>query len=112
MNRRTLILVLAAMLAVLTAVAVFLVVKGRTVTIKLDENPTTGYRWEYVLSNDNVCLVSDEYVAKASKNIVGAGGTRIFKFRKRAEGSCDISFYYRRSWEEFPKKPDYTYTVK
>lgn len=47
---------------------------GDIFTIKLNENPTTGYSWNLTLGN-GLQLVSDQYIAKkVPAGIVGSGG--------------------------------------
>jgi len=91
------------------------VLSGQTFTIKLDENPTTGYAW--------VSSVSDETIVKeqssgyepsaAGTQIVGSGGTRSFIYKAQKAGVATITFVYRRSWEETPAETIvYNVTVK
>lgn len=81
----------------------------RDLLLELDENPTTGYRWEYVLEGD-VQVVKDNYIAPDKTGLVGAGGTRVFEFKApENKEECSVKLYYRRSWETFPDSPDCTY---
>ncbi len=69
---------------------------GKTFTIKLDENPTTGYSWTYTISDENIVkLVKDDYVPddKTGK-LVGSGGSRMLTFEGAAKGNADISLAY------------------
>lgn len=77
--------------------------------IELKENPTTGYRWEYLTDDSVLSLVSDEYVINAKEGIVGAGGVRTFVFEVLQNKDAEINLYYRRSWEVFPATPDVIY---
>ncbi len=35
----------------------------------------------------------------AEENIVGAGGTELFRFKGLSKGETEITFNYKRSWE-------------
>ena len=73
------------------------------VTISLDENPSTGYGWEYAASADGILtLTADEYHSDAPAGVVGAGGIRAFSFSGLKEGTVTLTFTYLRSWEGDP----------
>ena len=81
----------------------------KTVSIELDENPTTGYRWEFFTDDEILLLVEDNYTTQSQEGIVGAGGKRTFVFEVLKDEDTTIDFYYRRSWEPFPDSPSCTY---
>ncbi|HEX2958540.1 MAG TPA: protease inhibitor I42 family protein [Chitinispirillaceae bacterium] len=78
--------------------------RGRTVeveaqsivTIRLDENPTTGYRWN-VETADRLELVGDSF--EKTGDSIGAGGVRVFQFRTLGAGSHRLSIKKWRDWE-------------
>ena len=73
------------------------------VTISLDENPSTGYGWQYSVSADGVlALVDDQYHSDAPAGIDGAGGIRSFSFSGLKEGKVEITLTYLRAWEGDP----------
>lgn len=73
------------------------------VTISLDENPSTGYGWEYKPSADGVVqLTADDYRSDAPVGVVGAGGIRSLSFAGIAEGTVRLTFDYLRPWEGAP----------
>ena len=74
---------------------------GEELTIKLDENPTTGYQWSYTVSDESiVALSSDEYVTDSTaEDVEGAGGQRVLTFKAKSKGSAVIDMVYERSWE-------------
>ena len=75
-----------------------------------DENPTTGYSWNYAIDINHTCgpegsitLTNDEYIKnEASNRMVGVGGKRYFTFTvndSALPGSeCSIGFTYNQSW--------------
>lgn len=75
---------------------------GKTFIIKLDENPTTGYKWNYVIGDEAiVALDKDDYSADdKSGQLVGSGGKRILTFKGLSEGNSEISFVYEPTYQK------------
>jgi inhibitor of cysteine peptidase len=73
---------------------------GDGVKLSLAENPTTGYRWEFVTNPEPYCVVvSDAYVADAG-GAIGSGGAHEWTFRAVSQGTGTVSLAYRRPWEK------------
>lgn len=73
------------------------------VTVSLDENPSTGYGWQYTVSKDGIIILTDDsYHSDAPGGIVGAGGIRAFSFSGLKDGLTLITFTYLRPWEGTP----------
>ncbi len=72
------------------------------VTIVLEENGSTGYKWNCKISDDKILVLTadDYYVANVPKGMVGAPGKRAFTFKGLAEGETTVSFSYERDWEK------------
>ena len=68
---------------------------GDTITVRLSENPTTGYRWAVVDAKGLEQVQSTFEKGKA----VGAGGFRMFQFRASQPGSHAICLKHWREWE-------------
>jgi len=76
---------------------------GRTVTIRLKGNPTTGYRWSLErLEGKALKQVGDvQYVAKrVPPRLVGSGGVFIATFRAVEPGKASVRMHYARPWEK------------
>ena len=88
-------------LALLVTVAVQAEPAGRTVSVILDENPTTGYGWTFVMNPDGIIReVSSDYVQDpGSENLMGAGGKRTWLFEGIAQGDTALRFTYARPTE-------------
>lgn len=73
--------------------------RGTVISVILEENPTTGYTWQFAEALPD-CLVSagDRYDRPAGAAI-GGGGRRTFRFAAEAPGSCRIWLDLRRVWE-------------
>ena len=69
------------------------------ITIELNENPTTGFRW-MISSIDEALLVpeGDEFVPPDQK-IPGAGGVRRFFFRAKVQGFTALTLINKRAWQ-------------
>jgi inhibitor of cysteine peptidase len=74
---------------------------GEGVKVTLAENPTTGYKWEFLSRPEPICvIVTDEYVANTAIGTVGAGGVHNWDFRAVDKGTTTVSLAYRRPWEK------------
>lgn len=74
---------------------------GKSFTITLDSNPTTGYQWQITRQMDTgmVELIDSQYIAPKT-GLVGAPGKEEWHFRAIREGKAIISFDYVRPWEK------------
>jgi inhibitor of cysteine peptidase len=86
---------------------------GKTFTIALDANATTGYNWSQTTKNTNVvAYVDNAYVAEArDPQVVGGGGTDTFTFKAVGKGTTTITLAYARPWESVPPAQTRTITV-
>lgn len=71
---------------------------GEQITVLLDENPTTGYRWHAEIDPIRVRLTEDQY--EGPERPVGAGGTRRLTFAPLQPGRTRLHLVKRRSWEQ------------
>jgi len=72
---------------------------GDIISIRLDENPTTGYRWKLEPDNQGVLeLTQSEFVQDASAG-VGGGGQHIFTFKALKAGTVSLNLKNWREWE-------------
>jgi inhibitor of cysteine peptidase len=74
---------------------------GKSFTITLDSNPTTGYQWQIARQIDTglVELIDSQYIAPKT-GLVGAPGHQEWNFKVIKEGKAIISFEYVRQWEK------------
>jgi inhibitor of cysteine peptidase len=86
---------------------------GKTFTIALDANATTGYNWSQTTKDTNVVVyVDNAYVAEArDPQVVGGGGTDTFTFKAVGKGTTTITLAYARPWESVPPAKTRTITV-
>jgi inhibitor of cysteine peptidase len=70
------------------------------IEVRLDENPTTGYRWALVEpETEGVVPLQDTSFVLAEKPLVGQGGTRVFIYRALAPGRQEIRLKHWQEWE-------------
>ena len=78
---------------------------GKVLVINLGTNPTTGYDWEYEMTNtsDDAAIITfvDAYeeFTNQDKGLVGAPILRHYKFKADKQGKQNIKFTYKRNWE-------------
>ena len=73
--------------------------RGAKITVELNENPTTGYRWT-ISSIDEVFLEpeGDEFLSP-DQATPGAGGLHRFFFRAKSAGSTVLTLINKRGWQ-------------
>ena len=72
---------------------------GDLITVSLDENPTTGFRWAIDKSDDDIVTLSSSEYAAVSGSRVGRGGQRVMTFKARQAGAAAIQLKLWREWE-------------
>lgn len=77
----------------------FQVSQDDVVLIRLEENPTTGYRWEVDAVDDRVVELQNSNYSMATESGVGGGGVRTFTFKAKSPGTGSIRLKLRRAWE-------------
>ncbi|MDD1645617.1 MAG: protease inhibitor I42 family protein, partial [Methanomicrobiales archaeon] len=74
------------------------VAKDSLVTIRLKENPTTGYSWQ-VQVTEGLSIVHDEYIPdKVPAGMVGSGGTHSWTVQPQDAGTFTFSAIYMQPW--------------
>lgn len=71
-----------------------------SVTIELKGNPSTGYTWETVLSDENIVEVSKDVKYLGAKGMEGAPSMFYFTVRSVSAGNTVLTLEYKRPWEE------------
>jgi inhibitor of cysteine peptidase len=72
------------------------VAAGEPFAISLEENPTTGYRWDFA-TDPGVVVISSSYETGVGGG-VGGGGRRQFLFQADAAGEFVLRGRLMRSW--------------
>ena len=79
--------------------AVVTISKGETIEVALMGNPTTGFTWNIVEYDKNV-LKSEGSDFVRESDLIGAGGTEVFKFSAIGKGKTNLVIQYNRVWEK------------
>jgi predicted secreted protein len=83
---------------------------GKTFTVSLESNPTTGYSWTAEVDSEFLKVADDTY--KSDSNLIGAGGVQTFEFEALKTGQTKITVKYMRPWEnEAINKYEITVTI-
>lgn len=75
-------------------------------SIKLDSNPTTGFKWQLSANPDKnlLTLLGSDFKKSEIKNkgvpLIGSGGHEIWNFKALKKGKTDLKFIYIREWDK------------
>jgi inhibitor of cysteine peptidase len=72
--------------------------KGQMLVIRLDENPTTGYRWSTPTLNTQVLELKSDQFNQLGHGAIGGGGQRVFIFQANNVGQTKLQIQKRREW--------------
>ncbi len=68
-----------------------------TMTLKLKENPTTGFQWNLTVA-PGLIITADTYLPQAPQ-LVGSGGVHTWDMKAVRTGTQEVKAVYMRSWE-------------
>ncbi len=74
---------------------------GASLSVRLEESPTTGYMWANKTLGD-VLLLEDSDYSPASPSQVGGRGMRTLRFRVGKPGTARLTLKLMREWEGEP----------
>ena len=80
------------------------------IRVKLCSNPTTGFQWEYEMSDENVLNEEDHDFEEPRGDILGAPGIEVWTFEAVAKGTTVVGLAYSQPWED-GEKEKWTYTM-
>jgi inhibitor of cysteine peptidase len=72
---------------------------GDAISIRLPENPATGYRWNMDALDDSLVTVDTSEFIETPGSGIGGGGARIFTLSARGPGVARLSLKNKRPWE-------------
>ena len=80
--------------------------------LKLQENASTGYKWEITVEDEKIAKIeSNEYTEQTKEDIVGAPGVRTVKIAGVKEGTTTITFKYVGPGKKKPVAQTVKYNV-
>jgi len=71
---------------------------GKSFTISLVSNPTTGYSWQAHFDPEYLELINNDFVNNS--NLIGAPGVESFELKAIKQGQTELRMIYKRSWED------------
>ena len=83
---------------------------GDKVRVRLCSNTTTGFQWEYQMTQGNVLKEEDHDYEEPEGNLAGAAGTELWTFEAVGAGETEVSMTYSQPWEG-GEKDVWTYTM-
>ena len=83
---------------------------GDKIRAKLCSNPTTGFKWEYEMSNDNVLKEEDHDFEEPKGDVPRAAGIEVWTFEAVEKGTAEVSMEYSQPWEGGLKE-EWIYTI-
>jgi len=72
---------------------------GDKVYIELCSNPSTGFKWNYDLSADNVLKEEGYDFEEPDSDVVGASGEEVWTFEAIGKGTAVINMEYSQPWQ-------------
>ncbi len=72
---------------------------GEAFVVRLQESPTTGFRWEIHATNEAILSPRKSEFSQEPGQGIGGGGLRSFEFRTASRGTVQISMKLWRDWE-------------
>lgn len=80
--------------------AIVTVRAGNSITVRLPENPTTGFTWN-LSASPGLQVVSDSYIpSDTTGKLIGSGGTHVWDISAQSVGTRTIQGVYMRPWEQ------------
>jgi inhibitor of cysteine peptidase len=73
--------------------------RGETFAVRLEENPSTGFRWQIVTDGAPTCVLAGDAYRAAGKAMPGRPGRHTWTFRAERAGQATIELVSRRTWE-------------
>ena len=75
--------------------------RGDTFQIVLDENPSTGHRWQFQIVAGKAAKMDDQFTPKSKDaNVIGGVGVRTMTYKAYGKTDIVIDAQYKRSWEK------------
>lgn len=72
--------------------------RGDLIKLSLEENPTTGYKWQIVNIDKNILTITNDKYQIQSEGI-GGGGIRNIEFKALQKGDTKIELKNFKIWE-------------
>lgn len=88
------------------------VATGQTLTLTVESDPTTGFRWAAAQDQELFDIQSYYVAEQRSEPVSGSGGWQTFILTPKTPGTVQLSFTYSRPWEPGEDDPCISCTVE
>lgn len=81
--------------------------KDSTIQLRLPENSSTGYTWQFTQSTGGECVVflgQQSLIPENDPAMVGKPGLAVFSFKAQQKGTLEMALSNYRSWEGLDSK--------
>jgi len=88
--------------------------EGSLIAIRVESNPSTGYRWQPVVTGGtgNLYLIGGTFtMTNENPDSVGASGYEILVMAAQTSGVYDVKMQYKRPWEKFGAAQEFIFHV-
>ena len=83
---------------------------GDKIRVELCSNPTTGFKWGYETTIENVVKEEDYDFEPPEGDVPGAAGIEFWTFEAIEKGTTEVRMEYSQPWEG-GLKAEWTYTI-
>ncbi|MFC1873271.1 protease inhibitor I42 family protein [Chloroflexota bacterium] len=83
---------------------------GDKIRVELCSNQTTGFKWDYKTTIENVVKEEDYDFEPPERDVPGAAAIEFWTFEAVAKGTTEVQMDYSQPWEG-GLKAEWTYTV-
>ena len=77
-----------------------ILVRGQTLVVSLDAQPSTGYTWEVTEVDETILRQEGDPEFQPTSGGIGAPGVQIFRFKAITGGETDLRMIYHQPWVE------------
>ena len=93
MNKKILLIIICVLIIGCVLLFIFLNKKDNVLTITFNDNASTGYKWKYVVSKEDIVKITSETdYSNCPKDVDGCGGKIIYTVTPLKEGEVTINF--------------------
>ncbi len=86
--------------------------EGKSCSIVLSANPTTGFDWILSYEGDGLLNNYNNEQSTPPRGIAGAGLERRYFFKAERPGKCSVVFTYKRDWEGGETSTTFAYSFE
>lgn len=83
---------------------------GDKIRLELCSNATTGFQWEYQITQENVLKEEDHDYKEPENGLIGSAGLELWTFEAVGAGETEVEMEYSQPWEGGEKEV-WTYTM-